>query len=317
MRTLVAWFCMIVAVAFCSAQEANTQVKVTVDGYAYMGDTDTIQAAKERAMKDAERKAIEQGTSLYIESYSKVHNYMTVEDDIKSMATGYLINKKVLIDALESNPPRYHVQIEAEVKCGDLEQLTKADKEETQSPSKPFSLDFTVLYQAKNAEGAYIQKELTDESVVHVGDRMSLQLQPTTNCNIIAVLGGNKKAIKRLLPQSGTEAYQAQANKKITVPLQQPWVTFDSTDIGTITLLLFASQHSLKQAQWLLEKLENADTEMNAQAFKNFVQNVQKRQLVSRRPVLSNRSSRRSNRATETLNGQGVLLKSMRLQVQP
>ena len=258
MKAKIACLWIAVLISQCMAQQTSTQVQVTVDGYAYMGDTDTMQDAKERAMKDAERKAIEQGTGLYIESYSKVHNYMTVEDDVKSMAAGYITSKKVLIDALESNPPRYHVQIQADVKCGDLEQLTKVEQEEAQSPSPSFSIEFSILYEAKAADGSWQQQELKDGNAVHVGDRLRLQVQPSLGCNMIAILGGHQKPVKRLLPETGTDAFQAQALKTISVPQNQSWLIFETTDVGTVTVILFASQRSLKQTQWLLEKLENS-----------------------------------------------------------
>jgi len=78
-----------------------------------------------------------------------------IDDEIKSLTAGYLINKKVLIDQLESAPSRYHVQIEGEVKCADLDKLIAARKAEEQSQQQPLSVEFAVVAERKLADGTW------------------------------------------------------------------------------------------------------------------------------------------------------------------
>ncbi|HPI72105.1 MAG TPA: DUF4384 domain-containing protein [bacterium] len=306
-----------IGVAACSAQEPAAVVKVTVDGLAYMGDTDTIQAAKERAMKDAERKAVEQGTGLYIESYSKVHNYMTVEDEIKSLAAGYIVSKKVLIDALESDPPRYHVQIEADVKCGDLSQLSAAAQEEQKTKALPASYVYQMAFETKTADGSWQAKQVRNGEVVRVGDRLQLEMQPANPCHLIIVLENGRGRIERLFPAPGQMENRVQAGQSVRAPVDPPWRVFDEQDIGNTTVYLFAAQHNPMQLNWLLEKAEQGGSETDIQAFKKFVQGLQKRQTALRRTTPLHRGERRNLRSGEKVTGAGILVKAFRVEVQP
>ncbi|NLP08790.1 hypothetical protein GX408_00195 [bacterium] len=154
-------------------------------------------------MKDAERKAVEQGNGLYIESQSRVHNYMTVEDEIKSMATGYIVSKKVLTDAMESALPRYHVQIEADVKCGDLSQLTADAQEEQKAKALPASYIYHMVFASKAAEGSWQAKQIRNGEVIRVGDRLQLEMQPANPCHLIMVLENSQGRIERRNLRSG------------------------------------------------------------------------------------------------------------------
>jgi len=311
---LMAWLLFAPALM---AQSAANVVKVTVDGLAYMGDTDTMQSAKERAMKDAERKAIEQGTGLYIESYSKVHNYMTVEDDIKSLASGYITSKKVLLDAMEAEPPRYHVQIEAEVKCGDLAQLTADRAEEAVPPTISTKYDYHLSFEAKTVQGSWQPQELKEGDVVHVGDRLRLEMTPANSCHLLAVCENGKGELKRLFPGVGQEALQVPAGKTVQAPADGSWLVFNSSDVGSVTIFQFAAQKKMVQLNWLLEKAEHTGGQGMAQEFKKMVQGVQKKQQAIRRAPLVKRAGRRGLRSGETMAGKGVLTKSLHLQVEP
>ena len=301
----------------CSAQEPAALVKVTVDGLAYMGDTDTMQAAKERAMKDAERKAVEQGTGLYIESYSRVHNYMTVEDEIKSMAAGYIVSKKVLIDAMETDPPRYHVQIEADVKCGDLSKLTADVQEEQKTKTVPASYVFQMTFESKSADGSWQAKQVRNGEIVRVGDRLQLEMQPANACHLIMVLENGQGRIERLFPATGQMDNQVQAGQSVRAPVDPPWRVFDEQDIGRTTVYLFAAQHNPMQLNWLLEKAEHGGSETDIQAFKKLVQALQKRQTALRRSSPVHRGERRNLRSGEKVAGSGILVKAFRVEVQP
>ena len=114
---------LIAAPATFSADDKT--VTVIADGYSYLGDNDTIKTARERALAEAERNAVEQGSYSYLESQTTVKNYQVTTDEIKSQAKGVMVNKKILVDEMEKETLRYHVRIEAQVKYGDLNTMPK------------------------------------------------------------------------------------------------------------------------------------------------------------------------------------------------
>lgn len=116
-------------ITLCLTAQLNTTsaddqtVSVVSDGYSYLGDNDTIKTARERAMAEAERNAVEQGSYSYLESQTTVKNFQVTTDEIRSQVKGVITSKKILVDELEKDSFRYHVQIEAEVKFADLKTI--------------------------------------------------------------------------------------------------------------------------------------------------------------------------------------------------
>lgn len=181
-------------------QAPSNIVKVTADGYSYLGENDTVKQAKERAMNDAERKAIEQGTGVYLESYSKVNMNVLIDDEIKSLAAGYLTNKKVLIDQLESDPPRYHIQIEAEVKCADLEKLMHARTEQEKVSQQPLSVEFAVVAERKLADGSWGDVLMKDGGELKSFDKFQIHFQPSADCYIYLLFYDSQGKASLLFP---------------------------------------------------------------------------------------------------------------------
>jgi len=100
-------------------------VTVVADGYSYLGDNDTIKIARERALAEAERNAVEQGSYSYLESQTTVKNYQVTSDEIKSLVKGTITGKKILVDEMERETLRYHVRLEAQVQCADLDTISE------------------------------------------------------------------------------------------------------------------------------------------------------------------------------------------------
>ena len=69
-------------------------------------------AARDRAIDDAMRKAVEQTLGVIIDSQTKVENYMMVEDRILNWSRGYVKNYRILSEGQQA-PDTYQVQIEA------------------------------------------------------------------------------------------------------------------------------------------------------------------------------------------------------------
>ena len=103
-------------------------VTVVADGYSYLGDNDTIKTARERALAEAKRSAIEQGSYSYLESQTTVMNYQVTTDEIKSQVKGVIVNKKILVDGMEKATLRYHVRLEAQVKYAYLSAIPEQHK---------------------------------------------------------------------------------------------------------------------------------------------------------------------------------------------
>lgn len=75
--------------------------------------------ARDRAIRDALRKAVEQGVGSYVTSETRVQNYQLLSDRIYSQAQGYVSSYKVLGEWQESG--LYRVAIRARVKLDQLQ----------------------------------------------------------------------------------------------------------------------------------------------------------------------------------------------------
>ncbi|MFZ5519489.1 MAG: DUF4384 domain-containing protein [Candidatus Zhuqueibacterota bacterium] len=233
-------------------------VKVTADGYSYLGEEDTMKQAKERAMKDAERNAIEQGTGVYLESYSKVNMNMLVKDEVKTLAAGYLMNKKVVIDRLESEPPRYHVQIEAEVKCADMDKLIAARKAEAQPQQTALSVEFAVVAERKLADGSWGEVLVKDGGQLKSFDKFQVHLQPNDDCYLYLLFYDSQGKATLLFPSEimGMNNF-VRKRADVRAPGKNLFYELD-TATGVETIYLIASAHPMPDIDWLLEKMEQA-----------------------------------------------------------
>jgi Flagellar assembly protein T, N-terminal domain len=98
---------------FASAQETKT---VTAEGVATVGNDPS--AARDKAIEDALRRAVEQAVGTMVESETATENYELLSDKIYSRSQGYVKNYDVLSENTEGNLLR--VKISAEVSSGDL-----------------------------------------------------------------------------------------------------------------------------------------------------------------------------------------------------
>ena len=153
MRQLATIF--LALLAFCLNLPTNTAlgqeqtIPVTADGYSYMGDNDTMKTARKRALAEAERNAVEQGSLSYIESTTTVQNLEVTSDEIKSRVKGVVTSKKILVDELEKDTLRYHIRLKANVKFADLKTLLEQPAEPTSS-----SQDISTQIQAAPGQSA-------------------------------------------------------------------------------------------------------------------------------------------------------------------
>ena len=185
--TLCAVFLIATTASLSAAEET---VSVVADGYSYLGDNDTIKTARERALAEAERNAIEQGSYSYLESQTIVKNYQVTSDEIKSRVKGIITKKKILVDEMEKETLRYHVRLEAEVKFADLNSILEqqqvseppARDQQPQAQSPPSS-QALVRDRPSKPEPRPVQKELRrlKRKDPHHYIRFMTQIQPKIN----------------------------------------------------------------------------------------------------------------------------------------
>ncbi|RKZ24730.1 hypothetical protein DRQ20_06515, partial [bacterium] len=99
---------------FLLAQEETKTV--VVEGTAMIG-TD-LAKARDEAIEDALRSAVEQGVGLLISSETLVKNFQVIEDRILSRSHGYVASYEIVQERKEGS--LYRVRIKAVVKLGNL-----------------------------------------------------------------------------------------------------------------------------------------------------------------------------------------------------
>jgi len=115
------------------AQIPGNQIQATGVGSIFNGD---VAAARDRAIDDALRKAVEQALGTYIDAQTKVENYMVVEDRILSWSRGYVSNWKILSE-MKKTPELYEVQVMATVNVNDLQRDAEAVRNLIQNMGNP------------------------------------------------------------------------------------------------------------------------------------------------------------------------------------
>lgn len=84
-----------------------------------------VAAARDRALDDALRKAVEQALGTFLDAQTTVENYMVVEDRIINWSRGYVKRFEILSD-VKTSPETYQMRVRAEVDMGNLQQDAEA-----------------------------------------------------------------------------------------------------------------------------------------------------------------------------------------------
>ena len=93
------------------------ETEVLAEGAAAV--TSTADIARDHALSDALRKAVEQGVGVFIDSETQVSNFQLIEDNIYSRASGYVSSYRIIDEGLSGG--LYRVTIRASVKTGSIE----------------------------------------------------------------------------------------------------------------------------------------------------------------------------------------------------
>jgi hypothetical protein len=98
-------------------EEAAGEKVITADGVAAVVKGDTG-AARDKALDDALRKAVEQAVGTLIESETMVQNYQVLNDSIYSQTKGFVKSYKIVSEGADG--PLYKVSVAATVAVGDV-----------------------------------------------------------------------------------------------------------------------------------------------------------------------------------------------------
>ncbi len=119
-RTLI---CLLSAMALLAlpALGQDELQQITTDGTASVLNNDKAQA-RDVAIQDALRNAVEQVTGAVITSSTLVENAMTVEDNIYSKAKGYVKSYSIVSEGEADGGMTYNVKIKAVVRSGAIKE---------------------------------------------------------------------------------------------------------------------------------------------------------------------------------------------------
>ncbi len=111
----------------------STQVEAIGMGAITYND---VTAARDRALDDAKRKAVESVLGTFIDSQTRVENYQVMEDRILSWTRGYVRNFQVLSEGRKSDDT-YEIRMLATVDQGNLQKDLQAVQDLIQSMGNP------------------------------------------------------------------------------------------------------------------------------------------------------------------------------------
>lgn len=126
-------FCLLAGIPQITFGQEEVQT-VKAEGVARIlqGNTDI---ARDKAILDAQRKAVEQAVGVLMSSESIVENYDLLSDRILTQSAGYITNYQLLDERQEGND--YRVTIQAAIGVGDLEQDLQAIQHLIQQKGNP------------------------------------------------------------------------------------------------------------------------------------------------------------------------------------
>ncbi len=180
---------------------SRVQVQSVGVGNIVYGD---VAAARDRAIDDALRKAVEQTLGTYIDAQTKVENYMVVEDRILNWSRGYVSNYTVTSE-YKQTPETYQVQINATVDMANLQNDAMAVQNLLQSMGNPRVM---VIMDEQNIGQSYNKYHYFEVNMTASETAMNNQfmekgfeiVDPTTvrqnkeRDAVIAAINGNAKA---------------------------------------------------------------------------------------------------------------------------
>jgi len=161
--------------------------------------------ARDHAIKDALRKAVEQAVGTFISSETVVENYEVLSDRIYSKAEGYVAEYKVLREKKEGD--LYRVLISAKVKMGDIKDDLKAIGILVEYLGRP---RIAVLLEDEDIRGTI------EDQFVSLGfpivDFKTIQ-KNTEKDKLKAVIEGDENLAKEIALRNGAEVFVIGSSK--------------------------------------------------------------------------------------------------------
>jgi len=156
------------SLAMCESSSGD-EVEVTSEGVGAV--TATTAGARDMAIEDALRRAVEQAVGAFIDSESMVENYQLLSDRIYSKSTGHVRNYKILREWEEES--LFRVKIRATVGTDNLKNDLEAIGLLMQRKHKPRVMVIAVeTMEGKNLrvlENLFCNRKLYDWSVPQKG----------------------------------------------------------------------------------------------------------------------------------------------------
>lgn len=133
-----------------SISMASAQKEVVTTGMAPMLGNQS--QARNQALSQALRNAVEQGVGTLIDSNTMVQNYQLISDKIYSQASGYVTNYQILSEGLDPNGQMYKVTIKASVSTESIKNDLRAIGILKQQIGNP---RFMAIYLPQTKSSAY------------------------------------------------------------------------------------------------------------------------------------------------------------------
>ena len=181
----------------------TTAVRAKGYGAILAGD---LANARDRAIEDALRRAVEQAVGTYIQSETVVQNFMLVKDEILSRARGFVQSYKVVSEGKE-DPTTYTVTVDALVRLGDVADAVEELIERAGRPRIMVLVHETVdgrPSESHEAEDALISafKERSDRFLILDPETVSRNIEAS---KARAALAGDLKAASSIGLMAGAD----------------------------------------------------------------------------------------------------------------
>ena len=154
-------------------------IKIEVTGSAtiYSGNTGS---ARNQALKNALRQAVEQGVGVFIDSNTLTQNYELVKDEIFSTSEGYVSNYEVLSEGAASDGTVFDVTLSVEVEEGRIKDKLSALRILHQFQSSSISLTGLVWKPPIGENSDDVSRVFIDNLLrrIHVGSKQNLSPSP-------------------------------------------------------------------------------------------------------------------------------------------
>uniref|UniRef100_A0A7C4CBN3 Flagellar assembly protein T N-terminal domain-containing protein n=1 Tax=candidate division WOR-3 bacterium TaxID=2052148 RepID=A0A7C4CBN3_UNCW3 len=118
--------------------------------------------ARDQALKDALRKAVEQGVGTYVNSETRVQNFQLLSDRIYSQASGYVSSYRIISESRESN--LFRVAIRAKVKLDRIEDDLEAIGILVAEQGRPRLM--VLIKEVTSGAAATLDRELVETALV-------------------------------------------------------------------------------------------------------------------------------------------------------